>query len=492
MAPVSPKKTAISRTDLSRPVRIGVEEGLISEEHSFFDYGCGRGDDLRRLKAMGIQAAGWDPGHRPDASKQKSDTVNLGFVLNVVEDEDERRDILRSAWSLSGNALIVGARLKHDRKGLKGKDHEDGLVTSRGTFQKFFDQSELRGLIDQSLDAECLAAAPGIFIVFRDEALRQTFLARRQRRTAAAPKPRKSDILFEEHKDILEPLMEFYTERGRLPGPGELAEMPAIEEAFGTLRQAFAVIRLVTGKEDWARIEEDRRQDMLVYLALARLSKRPRMGHLSSEMQRDVRALFGTHKKACEQADELLFTAGDLDKVHELTAEKPFGKTTPDSFYIHISALSSLDPILRVYEGCARHYLGHVEDANIIKMHRHRFQVSYLSYPKFEREAHPCLFDSLLVNLDTLSIKYRDYSKSENPPVLHRKDSFIQSRHPLYTRFRNLTAQEERLGLLAETHLIGTAVGWRNCLAQHKKQIRGHRVVPGSPHTTEATFDCQL
>lgn len=481
MAPVSPKKTAISRTDLSRPVRIGVEEGLISEEHSFFDYGCGRGDDLRRLEEMGIQAAGWDPGHRPDAPMKKSDTVNLGFVLNVVEDEDERRDILRSAWSLSGNALIVGARLKHDRKGLKGEDHEDGLVTSRGTFQKFFDQSELRGLIDQSLEAECLAAAPGVFIVFRDEALRQTFLARRQRRSTNAPRPRKSDILFEEHKGILEPLMEFYTERGRLPGPGELAETLAIEEAFGTLRQAFAVIRLVTGKEVWARIEEDRRQDMLVYLALARLSKRPRMGQLSSEMQRDVRALFGTHKKACEQADELLFAAGDLDKVHELTAEKPFGKTTPDSFYVHISALSSIDPILRVYEGCARHYLGHVEDANIIKMHRHRFQVSYLSYPKFERKAHPCLFDSLLVNLDTLSIKYRNYSESENPPVLHRKEAFIRSQHRLHSRFATLTAQEERAGLLDDTSVIGTSQGWASTLVKHNLAVRGHRLVRPTP-----------
>ncbi|MCH2104255.1 MAG: DNA phosphorothioation-associated putative methyltransferase, partial [Planctomycetes bacterium] len=341
-ARVDPKRTAIRRIDFSRTVKVGLEEGWITEEASFFDYGCGHGDDLRRLEAMGVEASGWDPGHRPDAPKKKADVVNLGFVLNVIEEDKDRRKAIQEAWKLANKVLIVGARLNHDRKRLKGVELEDGLVTRKGTFQKFFDQTELRGLIDQALEGESLAAAPGIFVVFRDEAMRQTFLAKRQRRVAAAPKPRISDILFEEHKPLLEALMSFFTERGRLPGPGELEEAPAIEEAIGTLKQAFAVVRRVTGKEEWAAIAENRRQDLLVYLAIARLSKRPRLGELSHEMQLDIRALFGTHKKACEQADELLFAAGNQEKVHDLTANKPFGKTTPDAFYVHISALSSL------------------------------------------------------------------------------------------------------------------------------------------------------
>ena len=31
-----------------------------------FDYGCGRGGDVRTLTGLGIEASGWDPTHAPD------------------------------------------------------------------------------------------------------------------------------------------------------------------------------------------------------------------------------------------------------------------------------------------------------------------------------------------------------------------------------------------------------------------------------------------
>lgn len=55
---VSRHKTAISQSGLSRPIRLAVETGLIDKDSTIFDYGCGRGDDLRRLKARGIQSFG--------------------------------------------------------------------------------------------------------------------------------------------------------------------------------------------------------------------------------------------------------------------------------------------------------------------------------------------------------------------------------------------------------------------------------------------------
>ncbi|GFE51184.1 hypothetical protein So717_29370 [Roseobacter cerasinus] len=47
-----------------------------------------------------------------------------------------------------------------------------------------------------------------------------------------------------------------------------------------------------------------------------------------------------------------------------------------------------LSPVLRLYEGCARGYLGRVEGANIIKLHRDEPKVSYLSYPGFDNDPH--------------------------------------------------------------------------------------------------------
>lgn len=42
-------------------------------------------------------------------------------------------------------------------------------------------------------------------------------------------------------------------------------------------------------------------------------------------------------------------------------------------------------------------------------------QVSYLTYPDFDRDPHPTLRSAVTVNLRRLSVDWRDYSRSENP-----------------------------------------------------------------------------
>jgi len=62
------------------------------------------------LSDQGIICNGWDPVYRPDTQKCPADVVNLGFVLNVVEDLDERTEALKQAWQLARRLLIVAAR----------------------------------------------------------------------------------------------------------------------------------------------------------------------------------------------------------------------------------------------------------------------------------------------------------------------------------------------------------------------------------------------
>ena len=47
-------KTALSRTNFSRPVQHLLESGLRSKKRSFFDFGCGRGDDIAGLAELGF------------------------------------------------------------------------------------------------------------------------------------------------------------------------------------------------------------------------------------------------------------------------------------------------------------------------------------------------------------------------------------------------------------------------------------------------------
>ena len=139
--------------------------------------------------------------------------------------------------------------------------------------------------------------------------------------------------------------------------------------------------------------------------------------------------------------------------------------------------LDSLEPLLRVYEGCARAYLGEVEGANLIKLHRHSGKVSYLVYPEFETDPHPALLRSIKLSLRTRELDCYDYANSTNPPVLHRKETFLPADHPLHARFARLTQQEEKHGLLDETATIGTRNGWQQRLHEKGFIMRGHRLV---------------
>src|SRR3954465_1501027 len=66
---------------------------------------------------------------------------------------------------------------------------------------------------------------------------------------------------------------------------------------------------------------------------------------------------------------------------------------------------------------------------------------------------------------------------STNPPVLHRKETFLPADHPLHARFARLTRQEEKHGLLDDTATIGTREGWERRLHEKGFTIRGHRLV---------------
>jgi hypothetical protein len=91
--------------------------------------------------------------------------------------------------------------------------------------------------------------------------------------------------MFNRHRELLQPLTDFVTNRGRLPADDELADAMALREIFGSTRRAFLVVQRVTDKAQWDRIVEERAQDLLMYLALARFDGRPSYVRMSTEHQ---------------------------------------------------------------------------------------------------------------------------------------------------------------------------------------------------------------
>jgi len=471
-------KTAIKRSELSRPLQLGLEHGLVTARTSVFDYGCGRGDDIRGLHEKGVKAQGWDPLYHPEPIRTSADVVNLGYVVNVIEDPRERVRVLQEAWALTQTLLIVSARLSIEaNRPNRTTRYSDGHLTSRGTFQKYYDQMELKEWINSTLKVESVAAGPGIFYVFRNSELQQSFQAARFRRRTVIRNRQFSNEFFDQNRELFQALANFVTARGRIPDPAEIDVADLINAKVGSLHRAFRIVEKVTGSEQLATIRAERSQDLLVYLALSRFSTRFAFSKLPRDLQLDIRSFFGNYRKACDLADDLLFSAGRCEVVSKACQEASVGKLLPDALYVHSSAVALLPSVLRVYEGCARAYIGTVENANVIKLKISKPQISYLYYPHFEKTPHPALMGSLVVPLNTFRIKYTEYFGSSNPFILHRKETLVAVDHPLHKRFDRLTKQEERAGLFEQPQLIGTKEGWESVLKMKGLTNSGHRLI---------------
>jgi len=81
------------------------------------------------------------------------------------------------------------------------------------------------------------------------------------------------------------------------------------------------------------------------------------------------------------------------------------------------------------------------------------------------------------VHLQTFELKRRDYSDSDNPPILHRKEQFVLNEDPLRPKYEGLTQQEEAKGLYEQPSQIGTRKAWQALLDQKGLRIRGHKLV---------------
>ena len=66
--------------------------------------------------------------------------MNIGFVINVIEYQSERREALIQAWELTQKVLLVAAQvlIADMKRGVIA--YGDGIITNRNTFQKYYEQ----------------------------------------------------------------------------------------------------------------------------------------------------------------------------------------------------------------------------------------------------------------------------------------------------------------------------------------------------------------
>jgi DNA phosphorothioation-associated putative methyltransferase len=478
-------RTAIKRSEYSRPVKNGLRDQIISPEQTFLDYGCGLGEDCAFLERAGVKAQGWDPVFRPLPSPEPADVVNLGYIINVIENPQERIATLTRAFSLAEKVLIVAAYMDNGiaTKHVRPVAFGDGVLTSRGTFQKLFRQRELRLFIESTLGQKAHVADFGVYYVFKDPAMLERWLADKQ--TLRPPKPKSNKVVApvapaELDDAIASSLAELTEALGRLPTDEEFDGLGSARRQFGGTEALEERIFSVIDAERYESARLSRETSLLVMLASSRLSPhgRPLFRELTKAYRGDIKGFFGSYKDACQRADDLLMQLGNSENIDQACLDFGMGKMLPDALYVHASLEPQLPLILRIMVGCARNFAdGELpEQVTVLKIKRDGHGVTFIESEDFEAYEHPAVLRMTKVKFLQRKIISRDFSSSANPTIYHRKELFLNPEHECFQKFASLSAQEDEADLLGSP-AIGRKAAWEALLAEKGYRMENHRLV---------------
>lgn len=441
-------KTAITRAALSAPMYLLFTSGLIRHDSTILDYGCGKGDDIRALQSDGFTVAGWDPHYRPNPSSLKeSQITNLGFVLNVIEDPEERAEALQRAFSLTEVCLAVSVML-YGKADLSGaRPYRDGYLTSRNTFQKYYTQAELREFISRVLNVEPLAVGQGIFLVFQDELEEQRYLLRRQigfkgREYRAVPKPRAPQIITSNKsteklsKKTIRDLTAEIRTFGRQPDISELPKSLAIQLSWSKQGLQYAASQAIAdiGHKDLEQIVAKRTEDLSLHFAMHAFSQRKSYGSFPPELRRDIRAFFGSNKRAQESGQKLLFSIGNQDLLLEdatAAVEAGIGHLEHGKFQFPTCRLQELSVRLRGYVALAERLAGDLSETTLLRIHIVSRKLTALAYADFDTSFLPRLMTRVKVEFDTFDISIIDYAAGDDVRLLYLKSRYMIEDDPL-------------------------------------------------------------
>ncbi|WP_321952610.1 DNA phosphorothioation-associated putative methyltransferase [Paraburkholderia bannensis] len=492
--------TALSRYSFSAPIQLLSRFGFLDGTRSLFDYGCGRGDDVRGLQALGVEAKGWDPHYAADKPVVPSSIVNLGFVVNVIEDVDERIVALEKSYALATDILVVSAMLAN-QDSARGKPYRDGVLTSRNTFQKYYLQAELKDFIDKATGNDAIAVGPGVFFVFKDKEEEQRFRysrvksARRIVPTAARSLPigehqyggqrrqARSTVLYERNRDWLEALWQLCLTLGRAPAPNEVADLQKDLRDFGSISTALRVLKEIKGDgvNELDRAAALRADDVRVYFSSLQFDRRPPYSKLEPQLQIDVKAFFGSYQAALAAGRNLLFSLSDVEQIGDAcrrAEEEGVGWLEPGiSLQLHTALIERLPPILRAYVGCATVLYGDIASADLLKIHIRSGKLTVMKFDDFSGSPLPRMIQRVKINLRRQELSIFDYGEMYPSPYLYRKSRFLNEESPAYAEQVLFEEALEDLNEFSFEEYGPSAESFDRKLAERRLSIDGYRLV---------------
>ncbi|MCG9753040.1 DNA phosphorothioation-associated putative methyltransferase [Vibrio brasiliensis] len=487
-------KTALVRHELSAPMKTLVKHGYLEGSHSIFDYGCGRGDDLRELEAHGLDAIGWDPNFQPDNDKVESDIVNLGFVLNVIEEQDERLEALLGAWELADKLLVVSVMLANESYIAQFKPYKDGVITSRNTFQKYYTQSEIKAYIERSLQEDAITVAPGIFYIFKDKLEEQLYLQSKYKRhhkwqQLTSPEPieakDKAKLLITQHHDLFNNFWNSCLELGRIPANDEFEQSEQVRELIGSHKKVFSLLQEMFDTTEFEQAEKKRKEDLLLYFAMGLFEKRKPYTQQPESLKRDIKALFDDYKTALNLSAELLFAIAETDLIKK-QCEKAHQQLPASllneghSLILHRDYIEDLPLLLRVYVGAGLQMYGELdEEIDLIKIHITSGKLTLTAYDDYEKSV-PFLVERIKIKMAEQDIDFFDYVNEQRRPPLLNKHLYMPVNHEHY---RKQLSFDKRLAKLLDCDFnfeeLVTRLELDTLLKKNQKEIDGFIITSG-------------
>jgi DNA phosphorothioation-associated putative methyltransferase len=483
------QKTAISRYYLSTPFQLLKKANLISNDYTYLDYGCGRGDDLNILYAEGYDIIGWDPYHRPDGDLETRDIVNLGFVINVIEDRNERADALQRAFKLARKLLVISAMIATEKHISKFERYRDGVITSHNTFQKYFTQDELREYIEETICHKPISLGQGVFAIFRDDDLANSYLESKYKRKHSWNRARGIRLTKEKKiQNKIEanlPLLEAYWQEslllGRFPQQSEFSKSEEIQHLFPSTRQLNSNLLSYFGEEQFLKAEREVREDLVLIQAMSVFTGKRIYNRLNDETQSEIRYFFTNFKSLQACGKELLESLSSTELI-EASAESFFEECqtgfleSGHSLTIHKRSFDRLPVALRAYIGCALQLYSELEEIELIKLHFNSGKVSFMGYHGFGTTPLPVLRERIKVNLWHLRVDYFDYVDEFKPKPLYWKSKFIDAGDQDYNKQKAFDEKLALYGLAPKNPNFGPDRKELDMsLASAGFQIRGYR-----------------
>ncbi|MDP5213388.1 DNA phosphorothioation-associated putative methyltransferase [Pseudoalteromonas tunicata] len=441
--------TAINRDRLSAPFQRLAKHGYLNGDYTILDYGCGLQDDLRELEAHGLDINGWDPVHFPDGQKKPSDIVNLGFVLNVIENQDERKEALLKAYQLAEKLLVVSVMLTNETRLEQFKPFKDGVITKWNTFQKYYSQSQIKEYIETILNQSSVTLGQGIIAIFKDKQLEEHHHLEKQYnsldwqhitvRPKISAKPQQTaPSLLEKHHSLLESFWQHCLHYGRIPSNDEFELSEQIRKHFSSHNKAFSISYDLFDFGQFEQAQQKRKDDLLVYFALSLFGKRQAKSHLPARLIRDIKNQFNSFNDALTQAQTLLFSVNQTQLIGQACYDAfeyfNIGELNDNHSYIFpATLLNKMPSIIRLYVGCATQLYGDLDAIDLIKVHMRSGKVTLLKYDNFNKPL-PLLTERIKIRLIDLDIDFFFYGDQFPYQPLYNRINFIACNDKSYKK----------------------------------------------------------